>query len=813
MHSMKLFLQSLVILGLIGQTVPAQLTQPDPHRVVMGTYPQEVSESFYSEKYLTSIGAIDPEQADGAPKALPSGDVASVGIGEGGKVYAGTDKGLVVYDGEMWESVKAFDQLPVSLVRAEGDRMIVVSKNEIFELSGDAKKSLGKLPDGASAEDLRIGEEIHIVGKGGLYTLTASGIEQDKGLAALIGDSATVHALALGPDGLVVIGAENGLFTREKGGDWRQHFPNDDPKSWAPTRVEGVGIDGKGRIWFASPQGVGVLENGGWKLYTGAEGLPYNDFTCLAIGPDNEVWFGTRIGAIRLDAKGWNYRQGKRWVPGDEIRDAAVDSEGSVWFATNEGVGTIGFVPMTLAEKADHYETLIDKYNRRTEYGYVLEAQTSVPGHFIGITNHDSDNDGLWTAMYGVGECYAYGATKDPEAKRRAKQAFEALRFLSIAPVGGEVEQQPGFVARTVIPVPEEGVDSPINPNNNPSYTLEGQQRNRERNDYLWKVYSPRWPLNKDKTYWYKTDTSSDELDGHYYFYPLYYDLVAETEEEKERVREVVRNITDHLVRNNFCLIDHDGTPTRWSDYSPDNLNHNHDWFNERGLKSLSILSYLTVAEHMTGDEKYGREIERLMKDHAFHTNAMVAKIQFGVGSGNHSDDEMAFMCYYNLLKYTKNPQLKKEITYSFYSYWTLEFPEVNPLFNFMYATQGIDFEYKNPWGDHVLTPWDGWLEDSIDTLVRFPLDRFDWSHKNDHRIDLVPFPRQVAQEPYETRSRLKVMRTNGKALPVDERHFNHWNTDPWSANYGGSGRGLADGAVYLLPYYMGRYYGFIVEE
>ena len=38
------------------------------------------------------------------------------------------------------------------------------------------------------------------------------------------------------------------------------------------------------------------------------------------------------------------------------------------------------------------------------------------------------------------------------------------------------------------------------------------------------------------------------ELDGHYFFYPLYYDLVADTVEEKERVREVVRDLTDHLV-------------------------------------------------------------------------------------------------------------------------------------------------------------------------------------------------------------------------------------------------------------------------
>ena len=52
--------------------------------------------------------------------------------------------------------------------------------------------------------------------------------------------------------------------------------------------------------------------------------------------------------------------------------------------------------------------------------------------------------------------------------------------------------------------------------------------------------------------------------------------------------------------------------------------------------------------------------------------------------------------------------------------------------------------------------------------------------------------------------------RVNGKVLPVENRHFNHWNTDPWELDYGGNGGELAAGTVYLLPYYMGLYHGFI---
>ena len=52
--------------------------------------------------------------------------------------------------------------------------------------------------------------------------------------------------------------------------------------------------------------------------------------------------------------------------------------------------------------------------------------------------------------------------------------------------------------------------------------------------------------------------------------------------------------------------------------------------------------------------------------------------------------------------------------------------------------------------------------------------------------------------------------RVNGKVMPVDERFFNHWNHDPFELNTGGSGNEIATGTVFLLPYYMGLYHGFI---
>jgi hypothetical protein len=300
-------------------------------------------------------------------------------------------------------------------------------------------------------------------------------------------------------------------------------------------------------------------------------------------------------------------------------------------------------------------------------------------------------------------------------------------------------------------------------------------------------------------------------LDGHYFFYPLYYDFCADTEAERERVREVVRDVTDHLLTHGFVLIDHDGKPTRWAVYGPQYLNHDPLWWQERGLKSLSILSYLAVAEYVTGDSKYAAAARELIDREGYAQNAMHPKVQHGPGSGNQSDDEMAVMCYYALLRFSHDEELKTLMRYSFYRYWLNEAPEMNPFFNFAYAALSLNGSATSPFGKFSVKPWPGWHEDALATLHGFSLDRLNWSLHNSHRLDIVLLPpiRSQDLESPDERGR-RGNRVNGKVLPVENRHFNHWNTDPWELDYGGDGRELAAGTVFLLPYYMGLYHGFI---
>jgi len=557
--------------------------------------------------------------------------------------------------------------------------------------------------------------------------------------------------------------------------------------------------DANGIVWVAHVEAVERRGEGRVKAYTAADGLPYDDFTSVAVAPDGSaVWFGTHKGAIRFDGTTWEYREGLRWLPDDDVRGVAVESNGNAWFATKNGVGLISHRNVTLAEKAKLFEDEIDKRHRRTPYQYVESVNLKRPGDLSEWTQHDTDNDGLWTSMYGAGECFDYGATGNAAAKKRADAAFEALWFLREVTQGGQHPAPPGFVARSVLPTsgpdPNRGQSSP-----------EQDARMRQR-DAMWKKISPRWPVSADGKWYWKSDTSSDELDGHFFFYGLYYDLVAKSDEEKRRVRQQVAAIADHLIDHGFKLVDHDGLPTRWGIFDPEDLNHSPNWWSERPLNSLSILAYLKVAEHVTGAAKYHEAYRKLIDQHSYDQNVLIPKTNAGPGSGNQSDDEMAFMDYYNLIRYETDPVLRDKYTLSFYHYWTIERPELNPLFNFLYAAINTGQKHRNAFGVEDLSPPGEWLEESVDTLRRYPLDRVNWRVINSPRKDIVPLPSYAR----ERGDRGRGFRHNGKVLPIDERFVDHWNQDPWQLDQGGNGMQEADGASFLLPYYLGLYHKFI---
>ncbi|HWB98231.1 MAG TPA: hypothetical protein VG672_16070 [Bryobacteraceae bacterium] len=710
-------------------------------------------------------------------------------------VYAGTPKGLAAFTGGAWHPLNDFSAAAVDVCLAAGEDVYFTYAGSLHRLRRGSVERLAPVPAGEPRDLAVRGPHLFLATARSLFALERSRLVS----VPLPQPQIEIRQIAVDASGNLALAAEEGLFLRDAAGHWAAEYPRESHRSWAPRDLRAVAYDAGNRLWFAGPQGAGRRDPGGWKLFTGFDGLPYDDFTSMACGEPGVVWFATHRGAIRFDGATWEYRQGLRWLPSDEVRAISVTPGGDAWFATPGGAGLIERKPMTLAEKAKFFEDEIDRRHRRTEYGYIMAVHLPKAGDKTTWVQHDSDNDGLWTSMYGAGECFAYAATRDPLARERARKAFEALRFLSQVTQGGEHPAPPGFPARAVLPT--------SGPDPNLHDSRERDLLTRATRDHLWKILAPRWPKSADGKWFWKTDTSSDELDGHFFFYAQYYDLVAATPQEKEDVRAVVRAIADHLLDHNYSLVDWDGKVTRWAFFDPASLNDNPDHWAERGLNSLSILSYLKVAGHITGDRKYRQAYDRLVREHKYATNVMVPKISVGPGSGNQSDDEMAFMSFYNLLKYETDGELLQKYGYALANYWAIERLELNPFFNFLAAASLTGKKFTDAYRTYDLTPTGNWLEESIETLRRLPLDRIDWRHTNSHRKDIVHLRAYVAEDEEMAGSGY---RRNGKVLPVDERFFEFWNHNPYRLDSGGSGHTLADGAVFLLPYYMGLYHRYI---
>ncbi len=732
---------------------------------------------------------------------LSASDVQSVFI-HGETIYAATPSELVELSGDRWVAIDVSSGNGFVVARRCDGGAIVAINGRLHLLPDEFSTfAVSDLESSAITCLLADASRLWVGTTDGLYHWRDGRVAAVESLNRRLGQHRTVTGLAKSSRGIAVA-TQSGLFVGDES-NWQEVFPESRPRRWAPADVRAVETDSAGDLWFACPQGVGHQHaDGAWDLYTGSEGLPASDFTCMAAGPGGTMWFGTTNGAICFESGHWGYRAGRRWLIDDDVRDIAVSATGDAWIATAGGVSCIEAFETNFAQKAAFYEDEIDKRHRRTSLGYVTNSGMSTPGDVDTAVPFPTDNDGQYTGLYVGAECLGYAATGDRERKKRAVRGFEALAFLSEVTQGGEHPAPPGFIARAVMPI--DGPDP--NERDNP----ERDRKKRAESDHLWKVLDPRWPVSADGKWYWKTDTSSDELDGHYFAYGLFFDHVAETMAEKNRCREVVRRVTDHLIEHNYRLVDHDGTPTRWAHFAPEDLNGDPDWWTERGLNSLSVLTYLSIAHHVTGDQKYRDEYIRLAFDHHYALNGMVMpKLQFGPGSHVQFDDKMAFMNFYHLIRYETDPKLLRMYYTSIYYYWNIEKYELNPFFNFVYAACCHGKVRTDQWGDLDLTPTGNWLEESVDTLKRYPLDLADWEADNRQRLDILPLPDHV-REPGGNND--KGYRTNGYVLPVDERQALSWSEDVWALKTGGEGKRLRDGCPFLLAYYMGLYHGFISE-
>lgn len=491
--------------------------------------------------------------------------------------------------------------------------------------------------------------------------------------------------------------------------------------------------------------------------------LPVPQITVYANTGEDIHWIGSTSGAIRHNHSitgrpaesqsdrrlKFEYFAGKRWLPDDHVTGIGFEKSANevVWIETPKGFSRIEYKPMTLTEKSKAFVERIRA--RHVRHGLTTDSLLQTPGDLSTNRTVSSDNDGLWTQMYVASEAFRYKVTGEADARSNARQGFEAILRLE------EITGMPGFHARSFIKIGED-----IQPKDG------------------------EWHDTPDGKWRWKGDTSSDEIVGLYFGYAIYYDLIAD-ESEKQKIRGVVTRLTDHILNNNYQLIDVDGKRTLWGWWGPDEIWADPD---ETGLRALHILSHLRAAHHITGNPRYEQAYNELISKHRYHLLMRNQKIVYP-GHINHSDDELAFLSYYPLLNYETDPKLREVYVQSLDRSWQVERPERNPLWNLIYAVGAVGSGNK-----------DFDQEETIRTLREIPMDQISWTVTNSHRLDV---PMDTLNDRFDRRQALIV-------LPYDELPMSKWNGNPYRIDGGNEGRSEGDGIYFLLPYWMGRYHKLI---
>jgi hypothetical protein len=559
------------------------------------------------------------------------------------------------------------------------------------------------------------------------------------------------------------VGSDVGLYHSNKEGT--NHFYKTD--ILLSAGLKGLALDNDQNIWAAGLGGVSIIKDDEQqRVIRPQEGCPSIYATCVKKSSEGTMWVGTKVGVVRFFPDGkHSLLFSRRWLMDDHVNDIAFDKDGNAWIATEQGVSAIKKKWMTLASKQDYYYNVQMKRHIRQPW-ISGQCHLTNPGDTTNWQPEDDDNDGEFTGNYLSMESFRYATTKSEDAREKAKKAFHFLKQLR------DVTNGDGYFARTIVPV--EWADKVHDGNR--SYT-EKEKADELVNEPRFKPVEVRWHKSADGKWLWKGDASSDEWCGHMMGYYFYYKLAA-TEEEKILVRKHIASLVDHLIAHNFNMMDIDGTHTRWSVWSPDLLNNDPEWEQDRSENSMELLTFLKLAYFVTNDEKYQQQYLHFINEEHYLSN-MSELVDQNPAWFIYYDVTMQAYLYPILLECEKDPKLIAFYQQHMDNWMEHRKKDKNPLINFLYCYA------RNKKVE---------LQSSVDFLMDAPLDLVDWNIDHTKREDVKLVHSPVLDD-------LEV----DQLPPANIRATVRWDRNPWGA-VSGAPNTEREPVFWLYPYWMGRY-------
>ena len=524
-----------------------------------------------------------------------------------------------------------------------------------------------------------------------------------------------------------------------------------------------------------SPDGTSV------EVAVGPGGIPTDNPTAAVCGAD---WWllGHAVGASALARDGGHtdHYQSQRWLQNDAVIDVALQGD-TRWFATAGGITRVDLIPRTLAGKAGYFLTDHDRSFWRLDGFSSQWANTPSPWSEDGLWLSDDDNDGQWTQEMIGALVYAAAATGDDSYCDRARPAVQNMLTLVDMPCldFAAAGLNCGFFTRSFV-------------------------REDEGRIFDDKATQSNWHLveYEGQSYYWKDDTSTDEYGGHYYGLPLFFDVCA-TDAEKEAIAMRLTLATDHLIDNDYDLIDLDGGETTYGTWGHDYVASCVDGlgscdaadradcfsacFGGGFINAAEILGHLLVTWHVTQDDRFYHEYIRLRDEErygeviVFNDNLLTA---VNPTTENNIDHELSMLAFHSLIRYEPDPVYRARWQEALLGLYSTEIDEENPFWAGVVAG---------------LTGHEEQRAAVLDSLREYPMDRRWWRIDHSHRLDYVT----RAERDREGNIQLAEW-----PPPYDEQPLRWWDQTPYAVTVSGNGTRIRGPMAYLIAYWAMRYYG-----
>ncbi len=442
-----------------------------------------------------------------------------------------------------------------------------------------------------------------------------------------------------------------------------------------------------------------------------------------------------------------------------------------------------------------------------------------VPDEDLPTCTHNlSENNGLWTGLYVASQAYRYAATGDEEALTQVLRSLRAThRMMRITGSPGLFTRDfrdPSLPQQYCPTAPEEYAP--------PDENMIGNRWVRVGDDGCFITWDPDaadgagdWYTHEDHCtstefagYCWQRNVSKDEYSGHYYAASIVAKVV-DNEEAQELAATILTDATHHLIDNEFWLTDYDGRETRFGSSFPLSFDH------VPGFNALQALSWMRAAASVTHapefeDMYYGcmlaeyepmdcidRQFEKgddfrdFLGEYALKVNCQI----------NFDNVSIMSLVYTGLMLMEPDPELRTLYRDEFHrgsrgdggthDIWV----QGNAHLNFTLAAM-MESDPTSP--EDALTL----VHDGVCALHEFRSDNVRRTVDNSDVESICTSDRHgpLAAAP----------------LPLAERctHVYEWWGNPLQIENCTENLNKAEPpAGYLLPYWMGRYYGFISPE